>query len=192
MHDPAGLLARAVAGEEAAWREVIARYQALVYSVVRAHRLGDAEGEDVFQEVFLRLHRHAHRIHEPAALTRWVMVTARHLCLDVLARRRRERGTPESEEVSDPAPGIEATLERLELAQSVREALATLSPRCRELLTALYYEGDRPDYQLAAERMGMPIGSVGPTRIRCLERLLEALEARRAGAPTSHVSEDRR
>jgi len=178
MTDHEGLLARAAAGEESAWRDLVARYQALVHSVVRAHRIGAADGEDLFQEVFLRLHRHAHRIQDPRALTRWVAVTTRHLCLDHIARHRRERLDAEPPEMEDPAPDLQATLERLELAQEMREAIAGLSARCQELLKALYYETDSPDYRRVAERLRMPVGSIGPTRGRCLERLLEALDQR--------------
>jgi DNA-directed RNA polymerase specialized sigma24 family protein len=75
----------------------------------------------------------------------------------------------------------------------VREALATLSERCQALLQALYYEQEEPDYRRVAEQLGMPLGSVGPTRGRCLERLLEALDSRDDGAGAdvvSHVSGD--
>jgi len=177
MNTPEELLARASAGDEAAWRQLVARYQALVYQVIRAHRIPPEEGEDLFQEVFLRLHRHAGRIRDAAALTRWVAVTTRNLCLDGLARKKRERGRPDPlANQSDPAPVPEDLFHRSEEAQHVREALETLSERCRELLRILYYESDAPDYRLAADRLGMPLGSVGPTRQRCLERLLGALE----------------
>src|SRR5262245_15638146 len=105
MLDPRELLSRASAGDEGAWRDLVARYQALVFQVIRAHRIGDAAAEDLFQEVFLRLHRHAHRIQEPEGLTRWIAVTARNLCLDHLERQARERGRPLDEDPADPAPG---------------------------------------------------------------------------------------
>src|SRR5262245_43939965 len=179
MTDPAGLLARAASGEEAAGREVVARYQALVHAVIRAHRIAAPDGEDLFQEVFLRLHRHALRIQDPGALAGWVAVTTRNLCLDHLARRRRLAELEDSPEPEDPAPGIESELERHGRAQQVREALEELSPACRELLFVLYYEMDEPDYRRAADRLGRPVGSIGPTRQRCLARLLEVLERRR-------------
>jgi RNA polymerase sigma factor (sigma-70 family) len=179
MTEHGELLARAAAGEESAWRDLVARYQALVHSVIHAHRIGDADGEDLFQETFLRLHRHAHRIQDPRALTRWIMVTTRHLCLDHLARRGRESVEADPPEIVDPRPDLEEVIERLERAQEVREALATLSERCQTLLKALYYEQDEPDYRRVAEGLGMPVGSVGPTRGRCLERLLEALDSKR-------------
>jgi RNA polymerase sigma factor (sigma-70 family) len=179
MTDSEGLLARAVAGEESAWRDLVARYQALVHSVIRAHRIPTADGEDLFQETFLRLHRHAHRIEDPRALTRWLMVTARNLCLDHLARRWREALEADPPDIPDPRPSLDVALERLERAQEVREALGSLSERCQALLKALYYEREEPDYRRVADQLGMPVGSVGPTRGRCLERLLEALDSRR-------------
>ena len=178
--DPADLLARAAAGEESAWREVVSRYQALVHSIVRAHRIAPSDGEDLFQEVFLRLHRHALRIEDPRALARWVAVTTRNLCLDHLSRAKRERATSEADEARDPTPAVDLVIERVQRTQEVREALATLPESCQELLRLLYYEMDEPDYRRAAERLGRPIGSIGPTRGRCLSRLLEALLARRS------------
>jgi len=178
MIEPRELLARASAGDEAAWRELVARYQALVFQVIRAHRIEAQAGEDLFQEVFLRLHRHAHRIQDPDALTRWIAVTARNVCLDYLERLARERGRPIDADAPDPSPGADDVLDRSEEAQQVREALAGLPDRCRELLHILYFETDEPDYRRAAERLGMPLGSVGPTRQRCLERLLDLLAQR--------------
>ncbi|MGH7724354.1 MAG: RNA polymerase sigma factor [Candidatus Eiseniibacteriota bacterium] len=176
MPDSREVLARAISGDESAWREIVARYQALVFHVIRAHRIEAQDGEDLFQEAFLRLHRHGHRIEDSAALTRWLAVTTRHLCLDHLARRSRESGNPEVRDEPDPGPGPGEELERSLEAQRVREALATLSERCRTLLGVLYYELDEPDYRRAAEKLGMPVGSVGPTRLRCLAKLLAALE----------------
>jgi len=69
-------------------------------------------------------------------------------------------------------------LERVELAQEMRDALGALSARCQELLKALYYEMDSPDYRRIAAKLRMPVGSIGPTRGRCLARLLDALEER--------------
>jgi RNA polymerase sigma factor (sigma-70 family) len=107
------------------------------------------------------------------------MVTARHLCLDHLGRRWRETLAADPPDTPDSRPGLDVALERLERAQEVREALGSLSERCQSLLKALYYERDEPDYRRVAEQLGMPVGSVGPTRGRCLERLLEALDSRR-------------
>ena len=180
MIESGELLARARAGDEAAWREIVSRYQSLVFHVIRSHRIPDGEGEDLFQETFLRLHRHAIGIADPGALARWLSVTARNLCLDHLARRRREVLVADVPDNADPAPPAVEALERLEQAQIVREAVDGLSPRCRSLLAALYFDSDEPDYRAVAERLDMPIGSIGPTRARCLARLLESLEARRA------------
>jgi len=183
MIDPGELLARARAGDEGAWRQLVDRYQALVFRVVRSHRIPGAEGEDLFQETFLRLHRHAPGIADPGALARWLAVTARNLCLDYLARRRREVLVADVPESTDPAPSPVDLIARAEEAQAVREALDALSVPCRELLRALYFDADEPDYRAVAKRLGRPVGSIGPTRARCLARLLQAIEERRALYP---------
>jgi RNA polymerase sigma factor (sigma-70 family) len=182
MDNSVEVLARAVGGDEAAWRELVARYQRLVYATIWAFRIPAPDAEDVFQETFLRLHRHALRLNEPRALTRWIIVTTRHLCLDHLAQQRsRERLVAAYEPEVAAEQEIVLYVER---AQEVRDAFAELQPRCRELLGLLYFEQERPDYRAAAERLNMPIGSVGPTRARCLEQLLRRLRLRQAREPS--------
>lgn len=189
MIEPGELLARARAGDETAWREIVSRYQALVFHVIRSHRIPDSEGEDLFQETFLRLHRHAIGIADAGALARWLSVTARNLCIDQIGRRRREVLVADVPEGVDPAPLAAEALEKLEQGQLVREAVNELSERCRNLLAALYFDAREPDYRAVAERLGIPVGSIGPTRARCLARLLARIEERRALYPAE--AEDR-
>ena len=179
MLEPRDTLGRAAAGDETAWRDIVAQYQRLVYATIRSFRIPADDAQDIFQEAFLRLHRHSQRLRDPRALTRWIIVTTRHLCLDHLARERR---TPGATWVADPDavdPG-DASILRLERAQRLRESLAGLDPRCRELLQLLFFEQERPDYQAASARLGMPVGSIGPTRARCLEHLLQMVRRREA------------
>src|SRR5262245_33691804 len=173
--DPGDLLARAARGDEDAWREIVARYQRLVYATVCGFRLSPEDGEDIFQETFLRLHRHAGRIHNPAGLAGWIAQTARRLCLDHVERRRLGGELRLSHDYVDAASEVPEQLERLERAQAIREALALLSPRCRVLLEHLYFRADPLSYRDVASALDMPIGSIGPTRARCLEELLRRL-----------------
>jgi len=179
--DTGDLLARAARGDDDAWREIVARYQRLVYATVWGFRLAPEDAEDVFQETFLRLHRHAARLRNPAGLARWIALTARRLCLDHLERRRVRGEIQMADDYIDPAPEASEQLERLERAQAIREALALLSPRCRVLLEHLYFRAEPLSYRDIARVLDMPVGSIGPTRARCLESLLRKLEQAPAG-----------
>jgi len=178
MHVSPDLLRRASEGDDAAWREVVSHYQRLVYATIRSFRVTPGDAEDLFQETFLRLHRHASGLRDSRALTRWLVVTARHLCLDHLERtkvRSQVETTPEPGS-SEETPLSEILL--LERAQWIREGIRELPPRCRDLLWMLYFEQESPDYEAAARAFGMPVGSIGPTRMRCLEHLLRILRTR--------------
>jgi RNA polymerase sigma factor (sigma-70 family) len=178
MHVSPDVLRRASEGDDAAWREIVSHYQRLVYATIRSFRVPSEDAEDLFQETFLRLHRHAAGLRDTRALTRWLVVTARHLCLDHLERAR-VRGQSEHAQPSSVMEGTPLTdFLLLERAQWVREAILELPPRCRDLLWMLYFEQETPDYEAAARAFGMPLGSVGPTRMRCLEQLLRLLRRR--------------
>jgi RNA polymerase sigma factor (sigma-70 family) len=169
------LIERAARNDEDAWRELVARYQRLVYATIRGFRLPADDAEDVFQETFVRLHRHASRLRNPDGVARWIVQTTHRLCLDHLQRTRVRAESPIADDPADPTPGASESHERLLRAQQVREALATLNPRCRALLEQLYFEVESPEYREIASRLSMPIGSIGPTRARCLQALLTAL-----------------
>lgn len=167
----ADLLRRATAGEESAWRTIVEHYQRLVYATIRSFRI-TSDAEDLFQEAFLRLYHHLAGLRDSQALTRWLMVTTRNLCIDHLDRCRvRSQVSLEAQTLAvDPAPL--SHLIQIERAQLLREAIQELPERCRDLLWKLYFEQDGRDYHAAARAFGMPLGSVGPTRARCLEELL--------------------
>jgi RNA polymerase sigma factor (sigma-70 family) len=178
MTTPSELLQRAASGDEAAWHALVQQYQRLIHATIRSFRLDATDAEDLFQETFLRLHRHAPRLRDGRALTRWLIVTTRNLCLDHLARTGRARHEPLDPDEESPEPLPIADLIHLERAQIVREEVHELSARCRDLLWLLYFEQEKPDYHAAAAQFGMPVGSVGPNRIRCLEELLRRLRKR--------------
>lgn len=178
MSDPRELIERAARGDEAAWREIVERYQRLVLATIRGFRLSREDAEDAFQETFLRFHRHLPSLRNPDGVARWLVQTTRRLCLDHVGRLQSRPTTPLAEELPDDAPAEDERFEALERAQAVREALARLSPRCRDLLQLLYLEPEPRSYREIADRLGMPPGSIGPTRARCLETLLRRLGPR--------------
>jgi RNA polymerase sigma factor (sigma-70 family) len=168
----ADLIAGCRQGDARAWEAVVKRYRRLVYAIPSRCGLHPEEADEVFQNTFSRLFERLDTLREPNLLRAWLVTTARRLSLDAAGRRRPVAG---SEEVllvlPDGARLPEAELERLEEQQLVRRALDQLPERCRALLDLLYYASDTPSYERVSERLGMPVGSIGPTRARCLEKL---------------------
>jgi RNA polymerase sigma factor (sigma-70 family) len=176
--DTATLVAAASAGEPQAWRELIDRYAVLIRSVCRSHRLCDADAEDVAQLTWLRAVEHIGRLHDPDRFGAWVGTTARHECLRVLQGRKRV--VPTDDEVRNPMFASFVDEDEIELAAerraAVRQALDVLPPKQRTLLRLLHSERE-PSYDAISARLGMPIGSIGPTRGRALERLRKEIHA---------------
>ena len=169
----ASLVQAAAAGDRGAWDALVDRYNALVWSVARSFRLGDADAADVVQTAWLRLVEHLGRLREPERVGAWLATTARRECLAVL--RRQGRQTPTDQEwlldpVDDGQPGPGAALEAAEEHAGLWRAFAQLSERCHRLLRVLMADPP-PSYQEVSAALEMPIGSIGPTRARCLERL---------------------
>ncbi|MFN7021246.1 MAG: RNA polymerase sigma factor [Phycisphaerales bacterium] len=174
------LLERCRLGDRAAWNVLVERFSGLVYAIARAHGFDEPTCDDVAQTVFAALARGLHGIKNGQALPGWISTTAKRECWRVAALARRSR-TLARAEVTD-SDGIEERLEAVERAQRVREALRELGGRCEQLLRALFLADGEPDYQAVSKRLGMPIGSIGPTRIRCLAKLANLLEERDRGS----------
>jgi RNA polymerase sigma factor (sigma-70 family) len=169
---PGALVRAAAAGDQAAWDALVERFAPLLWSIARGHGLGSADAADVSQTTWLRLVEHLDRIREPDRLAGWLAVTARNECLRIL--RRSGRDVPSLEEtidLSDPRlPPVEAGVLVEERDQLLWRAFEGLSPRCQLLLRLVM--ADPPlSYQEVGELLGIPIGSIGPTRGRCLAQL---------------------
>ncbi len=181
----ARLVARCLAGETRAWDALVRRHERLVLAVARSYRLSDEDLGDTFQDVFTALLKGLPRLREPRALCRWLSSTTDRIARATALRRRREQARSISTDDADHSgpelrstePAVGAELERLEAQAMVRLAMGALSERCRRLLHAMYQEDPTPAYSEIADRLGMPIGSLGPTRARCLERLRGGLKA---------------
>jgi RNA polymerase sigma factor (sigma-70 family) len=173
----ADLLTRAAGGSQAAWDEIVRRYERLVWAVARAHRLDSADAADVVQTTWLRLVEHLGALHDPERLGAWLETTARRESLRVIGRRKRERGDGADDELAglpDTGAGVEEALLSSERDATVLRAVRRLDERCQRLLRVLSVSPP-PRYEAVAEAFGMPIGSIGPTRGRCLQRLKDAL-----------------
>jgi len=151
----------------------VLRYRRLVYAIPMRSGLAPEEADDVFQNTFARLVERLSTLRDPSRLRAWLVTTARRLSLDTATRRR---AIPESDEVlgalPDPGPLPAEELARLEEQHLVRRAFEMLPDRCHELLHLLYYAAEEPSYVEIGKRLGLPMGSIGPTRARCLEKLL--------------------
>jgi RNA polymerase sigma factor (sigma-70 family) len=186
VSDVGQLLQRAAAGERQAWDQLVERYARLVWSVARSFGLDDATANDVSQTVWLRLVEHCDRIRDPERLAGWLATTTRREALRVLRGLRRQQpseavvGTPDR---TSPQPD-ELLLDE-ELLRTVYRGFSALSHRCQQLLRLLCAE-PRLDYATISEIIGRPVGSIGPTRARCLDHLRRLIDSpTETGAHTS-------
>jgi RNA polymerase sigma factor (sigma-70 family) len=175
------LVNAAAAGDAAAWDQLVQRYAGLIWAICRSCGLRTSDAADVGQVVWLRLVEHLNRLREPERLRSWLAVVTRNECLRVVRRAGREIVTDAAEdrhEAVNPSP--EGRLVTTELHIAIREAFEELSPRCRSLLRVLAAD-PRPSYDEVSAILSMPVGSIGPTRQRCLECLRRQLERRQLG-----------
>ncbi|HKS48419.1 MAG TPA: sigma-70 family RNA polymerase sigma factor [Amycolatopsis sp.] len=169
------LLARALGGDEQAWRVLVRGLSALVMGVARTYRLGDADALDVCQSTWFKLAQQIVNLREPARLPAWLRTTARRQALRVLTDSQREVPTVHTEIVGGQ-PSPELAFLDAERDRALWRAVARLPQPHRELIRLLAGEPRLTHRQLAA-RLGIPPGSVGPLRRRALDRLRQALIA---------------
>jgi RNA polymerase sigma factor (sigma-70 family) len=171
-NETADLVREAVAGDPAAWRQLVDRYQGVVWAVARAHQLGDGDAGDVAQATWLTLAEHLDRLRHPARLASWLATTARRESLRVLAVRRREAPFELVDSVVD---GPESLAVTRDTDGAVWRALHRMPERCRALLRLIAHSPDL-SYAQAARALGIRVSSVGQTRQRCLAVLRRRLE----------------
>jgi len=168
------LVMRARVGDKQAWDALVQRYASLVWSICRRNRLGREDAEDVFQDVWLRLVDQLDRLRDPAALPGWLATTTQRECGRILGAARRLQALgpiPEAENISDQqAETAEEEVLAAERHAALREAFAHLPPDNQRLL-ALLIQDPPVSYAEISARLGIPIGSIGPTRSRCLAKL---------------------
>jgi len=174
-------------GDETAWETLVHRYQRLIFAIPRRAGLDESESADVFQGVFTTLLEKLHDIEEPDRLHAWLVTTARRKTWRFLAKARAGQKQTASQDIEDAterellnltdnAPLPDQVLLRLEEQHRVRTALSELDDRCRKLLTMLFYAPEPPSYAEIAVALGTSEGSIGPTRARCLGKMLRLLE----------------
>ncbi len=168
------LVNRAAAGDEGAWNEIVDRYAPLVWSICSRYQLGHEEAHDVGQTVWLLLVEKIGGLREPAALPGWLATTTQRECFRVLrVERRHEHTELPAEDQMPPDPDatmIEEEVLAAERGAAFRAAFDTLPSGCRALLSLLASDPP-PGYAEISATLGVAVGSIGPMRARCLDRL---------------------
>lgn len=175
-----GWVQAAAAGDSHAWEQLVDRYQNLLWSICRGYRLSAEDSADVVQLTWLRLLDNLERIRDPRRLPGWLATTCRRECLAV--RRRSQSSVPTEDErmgrlLGGGPPADEPVLTADQFA-ILWDAFRRLSEWCQRVLRALVVdpEDGPPSYRLVASELQVPVGSLGPTRARCLDQLRKLLD----------------
>lgn len=172
-------------GDETAWETLIERFQRLIYSIPRRAGLDEDAAADVFQNVFASLVERLDRIEQPDRIQAWLVTTAKRETWRAVLNRNESRSAASAEDETDAdlldrlpdnARLPDEVLLEMEKQHTVRTAVGALDERCNQLLTLLFYRAEPPAYAEIASRLGISAGSIGPTRARCLQKLLRILD----------------
>lgn len=181
MHPPDRELLQACRqGRHNAWRQLLDKYQRLVYSIPLNYGLSADDADDIAQITFTIFLRSLDSLDDDSRLGAWLATVARRHTWRVIEKRRRE-SVGKWEDVSErmaylPDEAGQRPMERWELVEWLHTGYAKLGKRCQQLLQLLYFSDEESSYADAAQELNMPVGSVGPTRARCLEKLKKLLE----------------
>jgi len=176
------LLAACRRGDEGAWEALVLRYQRLIYAIPRRAGLDEDAAAEIFQDVFTTLLESIETIEQPSRLQAWLVTTAKRKTWRTVGRAKAlrpfasEEGEEEMYDLADEGLLPDEALTRLEEQHLVRAALGELGERCRALLQMLFYAAEAPPYSDIAAALGTSEGTIGPTRARCLKKLLDALK----------------
>lgn len=177
--DVARLVERAAEGDLQAWERLVDQYARLIWSITSEFKLVESDAADIAQTTWLRLLEHIDRLEYPDRVSSWLAVTARHECLRSLAMRKRVMLSQDHDELdaaAEHAPEVDERLLAEERARVVRKAMSQLPWQWQKMLEMLM--ADPPaSYAEISDRLGLPVGSIGPTRGRCLARLRVMLQA---------------
>ena len=176
----AALVARCRTGDENAWAELVNRFSRYVFAIAtQGFGLRADDAEDVFQEVFARTYQHLDRLRDDAAIRPWIAQLTRRLSIDKIRAGSREQL---SDEDIEPA-GLDDTVDRLDDALAVREAMGDLSESCQEILDRFFARDE--SYQTIGEALEIPSGTIASRISRCLAKLREVFEGRNPAAEPS-------
>jgi len=171
-------------GDQLAWEKLIRRYQRLIYAIPLRAGLDEDQAAEIFQDVFTTFFQKLNDIEEPEKLQAWLVTTARRKTWRTIAKSHgltlqdleSVEFTHEEASVRDETPLPDEQLLMLEEQHRIRTAVSMLDERCRKLVQMLFYQAQAPSYVEIAAALGIPEGSIGPTRARCLGKLLRILK----------------
>lgn len=189
----ASLVAAAAAGENSAWDGLVGRFAGLVWSIARDFGLSPADAADVSQTTWLRLAEHLDRIRDPQRVGAWLATTARNESVRTLRRAQRQPPVdPESDSfIQEDGCSVDTGLLEAERDAALWRAFESLSSPCKVLLRALMAD-PTPSYAEVSAMLGLPVGSIGPNRSRCLDRLRRRAEFATPLPKSARSSTDRR
>jgi len=171
------LVRECIGGKEEAWCALISKYKNLIFSIPVKYGFSADESTDIFQAVCLDLLSELPKLRKVKALPKWIMQITAHKCFHRKQQERRtEVSDPDDKQFEQSTPArAEEILREAEDEQDLRQAMAELTPRCRQLMRMLFYDEPARPYQEIAETLGIAVGSIGFIRQRCLERLRKRL-----------------
>jgi RNA polymerase sigma factor (sigma-70 family) len=168
----ADLIEACLNGDDTAWAALVQRYRRLIYTIPLRFDMSPVEAEEVFQEVCLILLENLHGLRDRNRLSAWLVTTTRRTCIEHWRRLRQTGGFQKLDErLDEEQDRLEQALLDLERRHTLQVALEQLDERCRRLLEAMFLSEEPPAYSEIARKIGMPEGSIGPTRARCLAKL---------------------
>ncbi len=179
MESDPHLIERCLANDQDAWAKLVTRYRRLVYSIPRRYELSTQASDDVFQSVFAALLTNLHAVRDGQTLPKWLMTTTHRECWRVTRQARRSISLPEHQgrSMTEPDALPEHDLLRWEQQHRVHLGLERLGGSCEQLLRAIFLDrAGVSSYAEIARRLKMPVGSIGPTRARCLSKLAEIMK----------------
>ncbi|HLM60336.1 MAG TPA: sigma-70 family RNA polymerase sigma factor [Pyrinomonadaceae bacterium] len=169
-------------GDETAWETIVYKYQNMLFAIPKRAGLSQDLAADVLQDVFKTLFEKLDAIEQPQYLRAWLTTTARHKTIHLIQRETRGKTASLFDdennlryEVQDETPPPDENLIRLEKEIQVEAAIGKIDERCRRLLWLLYFETETISYDRIADMLNIPVGSIGPTRARCLQKLAKFL-----------------
>lgn len=174
------LVALCLQGSEPAWGALVDKYKKLVYAVVSRYGAKSDEAADLFQSVWLDVYNDLPKLRNQTAVKPWLISLVRNKCYHWKKRKvqvsSRELDSIEPENLELLAVEEADFVAELETDQLIREAIASLPDRCREMVHLLFFADPPLPYKEVAEKLGLAVGSIGFIRGRCLKKLQKALE----------------
>jgi RNA polymerase sigma factor (sigma-70 family) len=169
----AELIENCLKGNQNAWETLIRRYQNLIYSVPMRYHFSAQDSADVFQHVCVTLLDKLKTLRNSETLSSWLYVTTKRHCWKIAKKQKMETELGKDDEFSNEPESVDLVFQH-----QIKSGVQQLSEKCRDLITALYYSDPPLSYDEITEKLGIPFGSIGPTRARCLEKLRKFLSAK--------------